>query len=569
MANPKTNKQVVEAYIAGVLDGSIVASEMVRAACQRHLDDLEHGEARGLCFDEEIAEGMCNIFPILTHTIGDYSGKPFELDPFQAFIVWCVFGWRRAADGLRRFGEVYISMARGNGKSAFAAALLLIVFALDHPIEVKAECYTVATKEDQAAIVFNDAKAFVDKEPELQGYIARLKKNLSIPRLGSFCRPIGSDSQNTDGLRPHCVVADELHAWRKQHRELWDKLITAFTKRRQPLLIVITTAGTEASLLWIEIDETARAVVDRTNAIEDDALFAFIAEVDEEDDPLDEKNWPKANPMLASGVVQIEPLRRMAEKARTKPEVRNTFTRYHANRKVSSGERLISSKRWAKGAGPLPPLNGLTGHSGFDWGFKDDLTALAHVFPLDSVEIDGKPKRRYAIELDCWAPKESPHDWRREPWAGFVDRGELELTEGSSTDVWAVYERLAERGERHAIRTIAMDPNQCREFGQRVTNEYGFEAFWFGQTCGKYNEPMLELLAALDEGRIDHGGNTLLAWCVQHMVTRKDHRGYRMPDKEKSTQKIDPVVATLMALSECMFFDGEDEFEYEPGSMFL
>ncbi|MEM8863992.1 MAG: terminase TerL endonuclease subunit [Planctomycetota bacterium] len=564
-----TNKQKVQNYIDGVLSGEIVASEMVKAACQRHLDDLENGHTRGIYFNEVIADQTCNFFPMLVHSIGDYQGKAFELEPWQAFIVWCLFGWRQIESNRRRFAEAYLSVARGNGKSAFAAALLLLVFAFDCPIEMQAECYTVATKEEQAAIVFGDAKRFVDNDAELQSLIKRLKKNLSIPSTGSKCMPIGSDSANTDGLRPHCVVADEVHAWRKQHRELWDKIITALTKRSQPLLIIITTAGTEDSLLWIEIDDTARAVVDRTNKIEDDAMLVFIAEVDPEDDVLVEANWPKANPMLASGVVKIEPLRRMAEKARYKPELKDTFTRYHANRKVSSGERLISSKRWAKGNQDLPNLNGIPCHSGFDWGFKDDLTALAHVFPLDSIDVDGTAKRRYAIKLDCWAPRESPHEWSREPWAGFVRSGELEITEGNSTDVWAVYERLQERIDLHGIKSLAMDPNQCREFGQRAENDYGVQSFWFGQTPGKYNEPLLELLAALDEGRILHGGNTLLAWCAHNMTTRKNHQGYRMPDKEKSRQKIDPIVAVIMALSECMFAETEDDtIAYKPGELF-
>ncbi|MEM8494439.1 MAG: terminase TerL endonuclease subunit, partial [Planctomycetota bacterium] len=313
-----------------------------------------------------------------------------------------------------------------------------------------------------------------------------------------------------------------------------------------------------------------RAVVDRANAIEDDQLFVFIAEVDPDDDPLDEKNWPKANPGLASGIVKIEPLRRMATVARHKPEVKNTFTRYHANRRVSSAERLVSSKRWAKGNEPIPPLNGNRCHSGFDWGFKDDLTALAHVFPIDTIDVEGVPKRRYAVDLDCWAPRDGKHDWAREPWAGFVRRGELELTEGSSTDVWAVYQRLDERIARHGVATVAMDPNQCREFGQRATNEHGVEAFWFGQTCGKYNEPLIEFLTALDEGRIAHGGNTLLAWCASHLVTKQDHRGYRMPDKQKAEHKIDPIVAVLMAFSECLFAENDTAtISYTPGELSL
>ena len=566
-----TNKQIVDSYIDGVLSGEIIASKPVRAACQRHREDLKSGSDRGIYFDEDTADRMCQFFPMLKHTAGEYSGQPFVLKPWQTFVVWCLFGWRKVSNSMRRFTEAYLSLGRGNGKSAFAAALLLLCSFFDAPIEMQAENYTFATKEDQAAIVFNDAKSFVDGEPQLHGYIKRLKKSLFAPTTKSSCRPLGSDSDNSDGLRPHCVVTDELHAWREKHRELWNKIVTALAKRLQSLMIIITTAGSDDSLLWIEKDDLAREVVSREVEIEDDALFVFIAEIDEGDDPFDEDNWHKANPMLTHGVVKVDPLRRMAADAKRKPDVLKTFTRYHCNRRVSSAEQLINAKRWKQGDKPPPSLAGKTCHSGFDWGWRDDLTALAHVFPLDHVDVEGDMKRRYAIEVDCWVPDGSPHDLTSEPWAGFIRRGELEITSGSTTDTTPIYDRLQERMECHAIASIAMDGNNAREFGTKCQNEYGLESFYFGQSCGKYNEPLMELLAALDEGRILHGANTLLAWCARNMVTVEDARGYRMPAKKKCRQKIDPIVAVIMALSECMFAEREEVIsDYDqPGSFFV
>lgn len=562
----KTNKAIVEGYIDGVLSGRIVASKMVRDACQRHRDDLAKKDW-AFRFDEELAERAIAFFPLLTHSVGDYRGQPFVLYPWQMFIVWVLIGWRRVSDGLRRFDEAYLSVGRGNGKSAFAAALLLLLFGFDTPIEFGAECYTVATKEKQAKIVWGDAKRFVDHEPHLQKYIKRQKANLSIPATDSLCEPLGSDSNNTDGLRPHVVIADEVHAWRQFHRELWQKLVTAMGKRAQPLLMVITTAGTEDSDLWLEIDDIMRSIVDRSNKIEDETKFAFIAELDEDDDIFDESKWAKANPMLEFGVLKVDRLRSEAALAKRKPELRNSFQRFRANRRTSSATSLISSERWARGSGKLPPLNNLECHAGFDWGFRDDLSAMAFVFPLDTVEIDGDAKRRYAIDVDVWVPDGCPHDLHTAPWRTFVDRGELEITRGDTTDVAAIYERLEERIERHGIASIAMDPNNCREFGTRVLNDYGVDAFWFSQSCGKYNEPLLELLAALDEGRIVHGDNELLAWCACHMMTVEDTRGYRMPAKKKTRHKIDPIVAVIMALSECMFAEREEPSMYETEGM--
>lgn len=558
-----TNKELVAQYIDDVLKRRRAAGQLEVAAVKRHLRDLKRARKRGFRFDEELANQACDFFPLLKHTTGQYAGQPFELMPFQRFIVWCLFGWVRISDGMRRFRQAFISLARGNGKSPFAAAIMLLLFAFDSPVEARAECYTAATKKAQAKIVFNDVKRYINQNPDLKRLIDVRAGRLIVPFNDSTLEPLGQDSQNTDGLIPHAISADELHAWQDRHRDLWEKLITALGKRRQPLLLVITTAGDDESELWEEQYDINVQIVDQASPVEADDRFVFICQIDDDDDPLAEKNWPKANPMLEFGVVKIDHLRSEAALARVDPRRRNAFTRYHGNRKVTAATKLITRKLWALGAGELPDLTDRIAHGGLDWGWKDDLAALALAFPLDAVEVDGEFRRRYAITVDAWCPEDSDRDLSQEPWATWIDEGWLTVTAGNTTDTAAIYARVAELVERYAIRSIAMDPNNCREFGSRVEPEFGIAPFWFGQTHGKYNEPTRELVTGLRQRRIHHGDNPLLAWSAQNVIGSEDSRGYIRPDKKRSKDKIDPFCAAVMALSECLFAEREAPGFYE------
>lgn len=572
-AKKKTNKQLVAKYIKDVLNGRRVAGRLEIAAVKRHQADLKHARKRGLRFDEKLASQACDFFPLLKHTDGEWADQPFELKPFQRFIVWCLFGWVRISDGMRRFRQAFIQLGRGNGKSPFAAALLLLVWAFDSPIEQRAEAYTAATKMDQARIVFDQSKLYVQQCPGLRQLIGVFKAALTVPHTNSTLRILGQDSKNTDGLRPHVVCLDELHAWQERHRDLWGKITTAMGKRRQPLLLIITTAGDDESELWEEKYDLCCQIVDPDSPVDADDWFVFIAEIDDEDNPFDENCWPKANPMLCEGVVKIDHLRNMAALAKHDPVIKKEFIRYHLDKRVTAATKLFSRELWAGGGDELPNLAGRECHAGFDWGWKDDLAALALVFPLETVAVGGNDtegpifKSTYAAIVQAWIPRETPRDLTAEPWASWIRDGYLTVTAGNTTDTAAIYAYVREVNSLYAIKTIAMDPNNCREFGSRVQPEFGIEPFWFGQNHGKYNEPTRELIAALNEGRFCHGDNPLLAWCAGNVIGSTDSRDYVKPEKKRSKDKIDPMCALIMGLSECLFAEREQPSVFASSSL--
>jgi phage terminase large subunit-like protein len=568
---PRTPKEGVEYYIDDVLSGRRVVGKLERWAVERHVRDLKRQKKKGWRFDEDLATRACNFFLLLKHTSGEWKGKPFELKSVQLFIVWCLCGWRIAATGYRRFHMALISMARGNGKTAFAAGLTILLFGFDSPIEWRAEAYTTCCDKALARRCFDDIQATIEANPGLAKHFKIFANAITMPRIGASLKPLSGLGKNKDSLRPHVIVCDELHAWREEHKDLWEKLTSALGKNRQPLFMIISTAGDEESELWDQQFDLAASIVDPDCALEIDNYFVFICQLDEDDDPFQEANWPKANPLLADGLVKIDFLRNEAKTAQHQAESKNKFLRYYCNRKVTSETKPITAELWARGNRPLPELINRECHGGFDWGWKDDLASLALVFPLQAVDVGGGEYRHeYAALVDAWIPEGTKRNLAAEPWATWINDGLLRVTHGNTTDTASIYARLAELQKLYGIKTIAMDGNNAREFGSRITTDFGIEAYYFGQVHGKYNEPFRELLTALRQDRIRHGGNPLLAWSATNVMASVDSRDYIKPEKKRSKDKIDPFCALVMGLSECLYTPLEGPSIYEqPGNLVL
>lgn len=559
-----------------MLDGSIVAGSLVRKACQRHREDLEHATNRGFHFDDAKAERAVQVIGCLKHTTGEYAGELFDLRPWQVFIVASLHGWRKA-DGTRRFRKAFISVARGNGKTPLAAALANVMFIGDDPIEYRAQVYSFATKEKQARIAWEEAKAQIEKSGSdyLQNLVKTQRSNMHIEETGSKFEPLGSDSKTNSGWNIHCAIKDEFHEWGDYHRGLNATIDTAMAKRRQPMMINITTAGDDNSVLWVEEYDWCEQVLNGLQEADD--LFIFIAEVDKdreceecsgkgceacddsgrvEVDIFDEKNWPMANPMLNDprSPVKIDELRSFAAKAKVIPSKERELRRYHGNQKVVSYTRLYTPELWARGNKPLANLKDRECYFGYDAGGRNDLASLVGVWFLEEL-------RQYHVQCWAWITAECPHDLTDEPWAKYIRSGELTVTDGNTTDIDAIYDTMEEIVSLYQVKSLAYDPNNAREFGTRCVNKWGIQTYGFPQNCSKYNEPVESLIGALQDSTVHHGGNELLAWAATNAVAVTNSMGHKMPNKAKSKGKIDPLVALLMGWSEAQYAEKE-----EPGS---
>ncbi len=531
-------------------------------AVRRYREGRVCDTERGFYFEPNFADEAIDFFPAACrHSAGEWDGQPFKLSPWQKFIVWNVFGWRRKSDKTRRFRKVYISVARKNGKSTFCAALGLLLLCFDNPQEPAAEIYVAATKEAQAVIIHREACRMRDKSSSLSALIKRNKNNLYMPSNQSFFRPLGSDSNTTDGLNPHAVLKDELHEWREHHRGLHEKLSTGGASRRQPLEVIITTAGDDNSIIWEEEEEYARKVLESaiTDTIVSDILFVYIASIDKQDDPYDEKVWPKANPNLGVSV-KLEYLREQSNEAKAKPTAANAFKRYHCNRAVRSTEKAIDPVLWKACGEEVVASGGEEAYGGFDIGRVDDFASVGIVVPYDmgGDDEDGRPVKGHELLSWSFTSEGAIREMKPAPFVGWENHKRLIVNEGDTVSFAAVQEKILEVSKTYNVKSWAFDPTFAQQMAQELDEVHGLTVFSFTQAPRHYNEPIREFLRALKDGRIRHGGDELLGWQFGNLTIKKNYKDEWMPDKAgktgaKQKGKIDAAVAMLMAFSETLF----------------
>ena len=543
----------LEQYVRGVAAGKIAASQFVLQACQRHKRDVKTGKARGpstgsgrgpstgsgrLHFDETAARRALTFFGVLRHSKGEWAGQPFALEPWQVFIVASLFGWKRA-DGSRRFRRVYIEVPRKNGKSTLISGIGLYLLVADD--EPGAEIYSAATKRDQARIAHSEATRMVKSSPLLKKEIDVFRDNLNVLATHSKFEPLGADADTMDGLNVHAALIDELHAHKT--RNVVDVLDTATGARRQPLIVEITTAGWDRQSICWEHHDYSRQVLE--GAVEDDSWFAFIAAADPDDDWQDEATWRKANPNYGVSV-SPDDLRRKALRAAKVPAEQNVFKRLHLDIWTEQESRWLDLAEWdaCNDAVDLDKLAGRECYAGLDLASTTDLAALVLVFPDDSDPIC------YDLLPFFWVPEETVAERTRKaavPYQTWVNMGLIDATEGNVIDYRAIMVKLDELARRFNIRDLAYDRWGATQLIQDM-QAAGLNVIPFGQGFVSMSPPTKELLNLVLSRRIRHGGHPVLRWMASNMVVLQDPAGNLKPDKSKSSEKIDGLVATIMGL---------------------
>ncbi len=522
-------------YIEGVLSGSIVVGRLARLAVERHVSDLREGHKRGLYFNEAAAQRVIDFFGFLTHSKGEWAGQPFNLSPWQAFMVWVLFGWKRS-DGMRRFRIAYNEVARKNGKSTFAAGVGLYLFLADQ--EAGAEVYSAATKRDQAKIIHSEATRMVQASPYLRKVITVVRDNLSIRSTNSKYEPLGADADTLDGLNIHGAIIDEIHAHRT--RAVIDVLETATSARRQPLQFEVTTAGYDQHSICFEHHDYSVKVLE--GVVEDDTWFAFIAALDEGDDWTDEHVWAKANPNLGISV-KLDDLQRKCEKAQQVPAAQNNFRRLHLDEWTRQSTRWLDLSKWDATAGEANPeeLKGRICYGGLDLASTTDIAALALVFPYDN---------DFKVLMRFWIPSEAMRERSqrgRVPYDVWVRQGLIKATEGNVIDYRIIRQDIEALAEQYNIREIGFDRWGATQLIQEL-QDADLTVVQIGQGFASMSAPTKELLNLVLGKRLHHGGNPVLRWMADNMVVKQDPAGNLKPDKEKSTEKIDGMVALVMAI---------------------
>jgi phage terminase large subunit-like protein len=533
----------VTAYAQRVIAGEIVAGELVKAACRRHLADLETAEARGWNFNLAKAMRAIEFFPTACqHYKGDFAGAPFVLEPWEAFIIGSAFGWVSIETGLRRFRVVYVEIPRKNGKSALVAGVGLILLVFDN--EAGPEIYSAATKRDQARIVWGDAAKFVRKSKALSRRITLFQHSMLCPGNDGIFVPLSADDKTMDGLNPHGTLIDELH--RHPSRAIVDVLETAQGARAQPLQFEITTAGNNVESVCWDHHEYSVKVNDGTH--EDDRWFAYIAAADKTDDWRKEETWRKANPNLGISK-SLDYMRSQYTSAKNQPAKQTEFKRLHLNIWTEEAGGWMSMDKWNACAGEVTDerLRGRDCFGGIDLSAKVDVTAYVEVYPPTPADPV------WLVRPTLWVPEAKVLEARqgeardRVRYDLWEERGLIRATPGDVVDYNAMFDEILARSEIVKIRQIGFDAWNATQLANNLLAE-GFELVEVGQGFKSMSEPTKKLMELVLAGLIAHGGHPVLRWMASNMSVKTDDAGNQKPSKRLSRQRIDGIVALIIAL---------------------
>jgi len=492
-------------------------------------------------YDKNAADYAVSFIQALKHTKGTWSGQPFDLIDWQERIIRDVFGILKP-NGYRQFNTAYIEIPKKNGKSELAAAIALLLTCGDG--EERAEVYGCAADRQQASIVFEVAKDMVTMCPALAKRVkimATQKRLIYIP-TGSYYQVLSADVANKHGFNTHGVIFDELHT--QPNRKLFDVMTKGSgDARMQPLYFLITTAGDNQNSICYEVHQKAKDIIEGRK--KDATFYPVIYGATQEDDWTDPKVWKRVNPSLGI-TVGIDKVKTACESAKQNPSEENSFRQLRLNQWVKQAIRWMPMDKWDKCSFAVGPaeLEGRVCYGGLDLSSSTDITAFVLVFPPED-END-----KYVILPFFWIPEDNI-ELRVKRDHVYYDlwerQGFLQTTEGNVVHYGFIEAFIEQLGTKYNIREIAFDRWGAVQMVQNLEG-MGFTVVPFGQGFKDMSPPTKELMKLTLEEKLAHGGHPVLRWMMDNIYIRTDPAGNIKPDKEKSTEKIDGAVATIMAL---------------------
>lgn len=544
-------------------------------------------------FSEYHANRTVNFFSGLRHTKGQWAGAPFRLFDWQANeIVKPLFGtlvedgeiisrhpkpnyngriicdceiehskygdvvWYKGVKRLdaeiigagsavlrptRQYRKCYVEIPKKNGKSEIAAGIALALLFLDD--ESAAEVYGAATDRDQAAIVFDVARDMVLQSNALKKRTRIIDSRKRLIFGNSYYRVLSAEAHSKHGYSPHGVIFDELHA--QPNRDLYDVLtLGSGSARRQSLFFFITTAGYDRNSICWEVHEYAEKII--SGVIKDDRFLAVVYKAADDDDWTSEDVWKRANPSFGE-IIKIDDLRSECEEAKSSPALQNTFRRLRLNQWTQQADRWIDMALWDSQAGLVieEELLGAVCYGGLDVSSVSDFTSWTMAFP----QPDGSVKFIYRY----WCPESKVFDKRNKYASSYqvwVRNGHLIATPGNAIDKAFVKRQILEDFEKFNVTDVNVDALfQGYDLAMELAQELGENRIVpMRQGFLSYAAPMKDFEERILKRQIHHGGNPITRFCADNVVVVQDAAGNLKPDKEKSSEKIDGIVTTIMSL---------------------
>lgn len=539
---------IAKEYMSGVLDGSVPACSFVKQAVQRQLNDLRRWGPEGgdYYFDEKEASRPCWFIENLTHTKGELAGRAIHLEPWQCFLLTTLFGWKAKA-GNRRFRSAYVEVARGNGKSTLLSGIGLFCLCADH--EPGAEVYSFATTREQAKIVFGDAQTMARGNRALQeAYGLEVTAHaLYVPATNSTFQAKSAEGSTLDGLNTHLAIIDELHAHKK--RDVFDVVETSLGKRRNSLMVSITTAGVDRTGICYEQRTLVTKIL--SGSLQDESYFGIIYTLDPDDDWKSDEALAKANPNWGVSV-RPEVIRALQAKAIATPSAENNFKTKHLDVWCNADVGWMDMKAWDACADESLDESDFDGEScwlGLDLASTSDMTAKVKIFQR---KIDGSS--HYYLFGDYWLPRTAIERGVNSQYQGWEYLGYLHVCEGPVTDFAEIRDSILEDCGRYSVQSVAYDPFQAVQLSKELSDD-GVPMVLCKQTVANLSDPMKQFQALVLDHRLHFNGDPVLTWMVSNVVCHVDVKENIYPRKDAPENKIDGVVAGIMALSRALLND--------------
>lgn len=545
-------------YGRDVINGKIITGKLARLAVERHDRDLKEAHNRGLFFCEESARRVLQMFSFLKHSKGELSGQPIDLSPHQAWVIACVFGWKNEDTGKRRFRTVYEEVARKDGKTTKLAGIGC--YGLTKDSEGGPEIYAASTKREQSKILFDEASRMVKQSGPLRRRLdVQQHRIVNNANFGKF-EPLSADGNTMDGLNPHFALVDELHAHKTP--EVWDVLKSALGARSQPLIWAITTAGFNKNGICYEIRDYAVKIL--TGVIDDDSFFTIIFTIDEGDDWQDENNWIKANPNMGVSI-SLDYLREQAKQAAVMPTAKTNFLAKHLNVWVTGDSLWCNIEKWIE-CGAEYTIEDLKGAVEVYLGV--DLSSTADITSIGGIAI--MPDGKWRAFGRHYLPEDAVNNTMRKtavPFRKWHEDGWLTLTPGNVIDYSFIEADLDAFMQLLPVKEIAFDRWNSSQLVNNMM-EKGAPMIAFGQGYASMNAPMKEIERLYLSGKIEHRNDPVLTWGMSNLVADQDPAGNIKPAKNKSSEKIDPAVAVVMAVGRAMLMTEDtgdiNDFIFDP-----
>jgi phage terminase large subunit-like protein len=536
----------------------------IRQAASRYLKDRKRAATKGckFKFSPVHANDACDFIEKLPHVEGRWDTLTITLHPAHVFFIVNVFGFRNN-DGTRRFTSALLSIGRKNAKSLIAAAILLYCLCCED--EPGIQVISAATTGSQARIVFNAAKRMVEVTPDLREAFSleTFANAIANWQVGGNFKPINSKASTQDGLNPSHVVLDEIHA-HKNH-DLLNVLQSAAGARLNALWLYTTTEGYETPGPWPEMRHYAQQVLN--GVLEADHFFALIFSLDEQvgqpgdpnyreaDDDFDERKWIKANPLISVNPILKREIIKAAIDAKQMPGRHAEFRIKRLNRPSSVAQGWTNLTKWKAcgGAVDLDMLKPFPCYGGLDLAATSDLAAYRLIWKVED---------KYYTKGWRWVPKVAVNKRSARglvPYAGWIKAGYLIEAGDEIVDYDAVYDVIVKSTKDFNVQKIGYDDWNVKQILKRLLDaDIPMEEFIQGPKS--FHPAMKRLEEVYITGQLCHGSDPVLAWCASNLVARTDVNLNTAPDKKKSSEKIDDMVALLMAMGVSL---GDEVEEYD------